>query len=424
MAWADDQVREARALLKRASQLGEKLEIPGEQSTLYEAIARALIKAGDKTGALALARSFEPGLLRNSAYGAIAESQAAAGNLKEALKTAHFIGDPYHNSRAIEAVVLEYVRSSNFKSAIETAQLIKSDVLRIGALTEIAAAQVKAGDTVGAFQLVDRAQDDYGKSRIVGGIAAAQVEQGENDAALKTAANFKGKSFSDWPLYEVAKALARAGNLRMAREMAEKLREQLRFVTWEEIAVEQAKMGDVKGALELASSIPRPIHRYDNLPSVQLGAIGRIANAQAQTGDFKGALETAALIPPDVRGCDICGSYKDEVIGKIGRIRAERKQYLAALEIAGSLKFYEKEEIIKTVAVTQADDGEIENALQTVSTIENIHYRATTFQRISLSWTKTGKKAAALAWAEKLSAPLERAHAMVGIADGLLSSKR
>jgi len=281
---------------------------------------------------------------------------------------------------------------------------------------------VKTGHHQDAVQAGLKLASDHSKGQVISSIMRAQFQLGDQGVARETATTFAERLNDQWPVLVLSKELADAGKVQEAMETSSRLKEQLRFFALGHIAESLAKSGEIRKALDLASSIPSPMHRYEDAPTVRFRTVGRIAEIQAKNGNYKGAFSTALIIPSGMSACDIFGYWRDEVIHDIGNAQAQRGDFNLAIRTAEKLKkstAYYGDEVIRTVTLSQARQGQIESALKTCNRFRSRDFRAKTYQDVAEEWVKRDDKETVMKWASQLPLKIEKAYALVGIARGV-----
>src|SRR5207237_3547937 len=127
-------------------------------------------------------------------------------------------------------------------------------------------ASVKLGVMQEAVNAAARIKDDYQRAEILRTIALQQVRAGNRGGAAKTLAlaadaalSVEGKSQLVVALQLVAGAQAEAGLMGAARQTLAKLDEYDKQGGLREIALGQARAGDITGALETIDGIKNPM---------------------------------------------------------------------------------------------------------------------------------------------------------------------
>ena len=176
---------------------------------------------------------------------------------------------------------------------------------------------------------------------------------------------------------------AARGTIRRTRAVAGRIREESRSTPLAEIAMAERKMGDrqtadltLRQAIRIAEGLDNPYGRVE--------ALARVAIVQADSGDPAAARETLNKALRIVGGAASNGPLIDQVLSaalhRVGNWEAARH---AALSL--------RDEIL----------------------------RATHSEGLAYEQAKAGEASDALKWAETLTTPLLRAHALLGVARGI-----
>ena len=287
-------------------------------------IAEARARAGDGAEALEIfAQVAELALtLTNKKQQAqvltlIAGGQAEAGEIAQSFVVAQTIVGPctrLHGGgwapckeqqvRALSAIAQELAKTGKNKQAAELALALTDEEQQVRVLarmaTGIEAARATYACVIGqAVAVAQTIRDEKGRSRALVHIAVARARAGDRSGAqesfaqaIKVAQTIRDEqwthTYRDEVLSDIALALAKAGNVEQAIELAKTIKGGWRDGALSDIAVAQAKAGDLPQALAMMQTITDtliigPHH------SVLMVAI---ADAQARAGDRAGAHES------------------------------------------------------------------------------------------------------------------------------------
>jgi tetratricopeptide (TPR) repeat protein len=378
-------------------------------------------------------------LIRVDALIATAEAQAQIGDVSGALKTAVSVGNLRGKAEALRNIALVQVKGGDLQGAIVTADTIVDDRIKAQALRGIAAARAETGDRDGALQIAAGIRDPYlkagafqkiavapsilkdragateilkqaldiagtipnenEKADALGGLTLAHAEIGDVPGAFKTAALienvFAGKPLSEVAviskseiLRAIAIAQARAGdNQRAAQTVGTIVTPYMQASALAEIAVAQAERGDqiTAGAtLRKALQVAAAIREF----SAKVPALLGVAQAQAKVGDRAAAVKTFRQARQTVRLSD-----------------DERYKTDAALNLA----------------MVQSGAGDFSGAVETADGIRDIHARAHAWRVIAAA--QGGNREQVLLSIAKDGAPVRKAYALLGLAEGLLQRR-
>ena len=303
-------VAEAQAAsgdVREALATAERIEAPHARSGAFTAIATVQATAGDVRGAaetftkaLETAERIKFADFRTSEFGSIARAQAVAGDVDEATRTiakalasAEKIGDAGDRSRALVSIAGAQAAVGMFEEALATAERLEDASDRNETFGAIAAAQATAGMSSEARATADRflAGRHYVRAltaiakeqATLGGVSTGYLD-GESAETLLTATPSAGQQGAMDTLTEA---------LNVARsEDYDKLRAGALTV----IAVVQAKAGDRGGAARSIAEALAVARSITDDSSDRDSTLGRIAIAQAKMGDIAGALGNARSI--------------------------------------------------------------------------------------------------------------------------------
>lgn len=412
----------AKQLLHQAVQLGSELDPPGVQIDLYKTIAEEFAAMGAASDANRLAEYFDIKRGRDDVLLSAVRGSLKGKHLDQSIELAKLITEE-ERGWALADIARFQAEEGHFQAAQETLADIKSSSLAEYALGEIIPLMVKAGHVQDAIQAALDREFDHSKGQVVSMIVRAQYREGDIEAAHETAAGFSLKINDQWPLLTLSELEAETGNFREAEEIASKLKDQLRYIVLGHFAESLANHGEFSKALEMAKSIPSPMHRYEDSPTIHFRAIGEIAKVRARKGYYKEALSTARLIPRQMSACDICEGFRDEIVSHVGIAQAQRGDLGLALQTAEKLKkstAYYGDEVIKSMILVHTRKGQIEAALRTSKRFRSHYYRASTYKTIAEDWVRRDGEIVVMKWASQLSSRLEKAYAFIGIARAFL----
>ena len=380
----------AKQLLHQAVQLGAELDPPGIQIDLYKTIAEEFAAMGAASDANRLAEYFNVKRGRDNVLISAVRGSLKGKYLDQGIELATLITEEERGWAQADIARFQ-AEEGHFEAAQETLAEMKSSPLAEYALGEIIPLMVKAGRVRDAIQAALDRDDDHSKGQVISMIVRAQFHEGDIEAAHETATAFSSKINDQWPLLTLSNVEAETGHFQKAEEIASKLKGQLRYFALGHIAESLANYGEFSQALEIAKSIPSPMHRYEDSPSTHFRAIGKIAEVQARKGYYKEALSTAQLIPRQMSACDICEGYRDEIVSRIGIAQAQRGDLGLAIQTAEKLKkstAYYGDEVVKSVTLVHTGKGQIEAAIRTSKRFRSHDFRARTYQTIAEDWAR------------------------------------
>ncbi len=281
-------INEVKSILREASALIPMIEA-SQAWTVAANIAAKQTQAGDDEGALAT-RTLVQGPNQARTAGGVAYSLAAEGRLPEALQPIAAMADGQEKAVAYWQVTQALLKTAKYNDALTVARLITKDPRETGrfldCLLQIYAAQSKAGDRQGASATLSEA------------LAAVEREPQFPPGMSKPMPTVLVYSYRPGMFRSIVHALVLAGNPEAARTVVARIStmadreqdsERKRGILGP-LAAAQADVGDFTAALRTAEPIKSDFF-------VQQTFIAAIATEQARQGDVPGALTTLAGVP-------------------------------------------------------------------------------------------------------------------------------
>jgi RNA polymerase sigma factor (sigma-70 family) len=382
----------ARNLFKQAGDLIANFQ--GGQSEEFRMLASAQAKANEVDDAIATARRIPAGdQYRNISLQEAATELARNRREKDALRVGDLIDN--ENMKAwvrpmlLETLALAHARAGDFPQAQRVLDRLKEPAAKVNVLagvvylnlsfTEpprepgIALLQFQAGKKAEAKQTLQRAAELAAKvtekqsqQRALTAVACAQVRMADLAAARKTAAGINHKIGRAIALAAIARAQGKAGQTKEALKEIDKLPDlAVRAHVLMHLGAGQASAGDHKGARESFGQIGQIGH-------------GALATAQGEAGDYEGAKSTA-------------DAFLEE--GSLGGVN---------------------------IAFSHAKRGDFAGALKMTEELKRSEWwKGRLFREIArLQTLRDGDKAVRV-WIGRLGSPLDRANALLGVAEGL-----
>jgi tetratricopeptide (TPR) repeat protein len=381
-------------------------------------LAVALAQAGEAEEALALARTIPDHVenytgkdreYRYSALQSAAARLAEGGHGKQALKLVAAIADEEMQKQGRRLVgtklALAHAVAGKFRDALEAVDALPEADAQVQALagtlyanftftfrevpTErgIAGAQAEAGNVRDARASLQRAEklarsikDEELRAGCLANVTFAWASLGEVGRAREAARDIGTQPWKELAQAALARAQAEAGQEKAAAATVETIGDAAGKVhARHHLAVALARRGDRKAsaaafrrALDLVKDLPDTMHDLH---------CHNLASAQARAGDFEGAVQTTRLM------------NHGNAMMTISNIAYEQAR---ASDVKGALE--------KVKDMLQESDFWQGNALQGIARVQ----------------AERGQETEALAWARELASPRTRAHAVLGVAEGLL----
>ena len=372
------------------------------QMARHGSICSSVALAAMLSAGLALAAENRPGA--PDVLPLLQEARGAAGAIKD---------DPYLRDAALRGIAGAQAEAGRFDVALDTASLIADDYLRTGAWRQIAVAWARAGDREAAGKLLGKALQAVAAFKNVHLIrvealiatAEAQAQIGDVPGALKTAAsveNLRGKAEA---LRNIALVQTKGGDLKGAGEITDTIAdEKIKAQALRGIAAARAEAGDRDGALQTVAAIRDPY--------LKAGAFRRIAMASAIVKDragtrgiLKQALDAAMTIQGDNEKADALGGIAMAFLAAGDASEALRSVTLIENVFAGKpipeVAVHARSEVLRAIAIAQAQAGDSQRALQTAGSIPTPYMQTSALAEIAVVQSERGDRLAAEATLRK-----------------------
>jgi tetratricopeptide (TPR) repeat protein len=390
---ADEQARageleSASRNLREAIQLDEQLSTRVHLSLLVSQLAAAWARHNDTSVAIA---EFErlPGEYRDSAIAGIAQVRAEEGNANEAHRTLDMIKLQFRRDWVLGRIAEVQGSSGDLQGAIRTTEGIVDRRIKLVTRAKLAALQaVREGSGEAANMFLNELESSFPKDKaskdsLMRVLAVEQVNAGLINEGLRTAAKIQDYILQQEVHGAAVKKHLEAGDLQAAIAQCQEIgHPHTRIDSLLAIAARQAKNGDRQGASEsYAQALEAALaSQYkEGVPS----AIAEIVRAQGESGDLGGALRTLQSIPSE---WDYTSS---------------------------------RDEALIAVALAQLRIGSANEALETIEGVGEFDLPEG-LRRLSEGHAKLGDAEGALAWIATLESASFKAHALLGVAEGLL----
>jgi hypothetical protein len=172
-----------------------------------------------------------------------------------------------------------------------------------------------------------------------------------------------------------------------------------------DVAAAEAKSHHLEAALQTASTIRDPSHRS--------AAIKAIAIGQVEAGDEVGALHTVELIAD--------GTMRDAALMHIATAQAESSMKRAMETVKQIKNPFSRNIASHNIALIQTKEGDIPGALLTANDIDSELSRARLYAEMAAMQARRGETKAAEGWIDRLTSPVEKSSAFLGLVNGLLN---
>lgn len=286
--------------LSGASSLISQLESDDSIAQTHVAIALAQAAANNHPGARQSILNARQSLSqpRPTPFAAvsrrdIAAAQAKIGDLQGALDTAREIPDPFYKGHALAQIAAAQISTADLTAAQKTITEITDAYGKSLALASLAAAQARAGNTSLARETIQIAKSsaasiksDVFSEQVLDAIVSAQIAAADLSTASTTAANMPTGLLKQPAFARVVTAFATKGDLAAAKSLADTTSPLLaRIQLYAHIAVIQAKANDLPGAhatlaqaLKIALNDPLPTGGYYQAIGQAYGQLGNTQN--------------------------------------------------------------------------------------------------------------------------------------------------
>ena len=314
--------------------------------------------------------------------------------LEQATQSAAQIKNAFFRAKVFHGIAAAYVKAGNLEKALAVADR-KDNVHKDGTLESISRTQLERRQILNAIETASKMEDGFSKALMLRHIAEDITEKGERKDALKilvqalvASSAIKDGSTRAYALQRIAETQGVAGDRNAARLT---IQEAIKFINsspetvmdktlaLQMTAEVQARLGDIKAALETAESIQDDARKA--------GALRDIAGAQARAGDVSHALQTVAEIKDPFN--------HDYALQQIAEAQANRKDIQGALQTAAAIKQSNGSKAIALFRIAEAQIASrnseaasvtLQQARQAALNIQDVKERAHT-----LGWVARGK---------------------------------
>ena len=362
-----DEISEVRKILAQAAQSVEAMEDTHWKAFTLNDIARVQARTGDRTAA---AKSID-------------RAKQAVSGMQNELKVI-----PLDTIAATQARIGDRAAAEIFmREVLQTSRSAGSDDLRNATEKTLAIIQAATGDVSGALARIEALSDLRGKDFALSNITSEQADWGEVTAALQTASRIRDSDLR-------VRALTR-------------------------VAIAQAKMGDRNGA---NATFREALHTTEGLKDGPQKAafLITIASAQGDAADrtaaaltIQQAMQVELAVASDYEKRDLAIAY-----AKSGQL----KQAYATMNTI--VKDYEKDIVLESAAMAEAQFANVRAALKTAATIKNHTWNGKALRGIAAAQAKAGDVKGAIEWASRQTSPLSKASGLLGVAEGILERKQ
>lgn len=370
------------------------LGILGENPFPLMAIMRNLILKGESRKADRILSTLDDGAQRYAQWGLVqalikqerlTDAQVTASGIRPGQAKANALLElaTFHMGRGDKTLALVLL-----KEAAEAAKATVNNWTRADILWHIATALAKAGDVTPAVEIAKAIEKDGHRNSALHDIAIAQAQQGDVGGAFNTALiltkvrhqDGSGTEAYTTTLAHILRELVKRGEAGEAKERLSHFQDLKASypLFYSEMAVAQAELGLIQDA------------------KASLGSIETDAQRATRTKELEHLTEK----PAEFRGPE----------------EQARFQILWNIENA-------RERALGAVAKALARKGALADATAVTAKLVNPSRRLEAIRDLGIIQSQTGRLETALKWARKLPSAAEKVYALVGIAEGSLTSQ-
>jgi RNA polymerase sigma factor (sigma-70 family) len=412
-----DKVR-ARAAFARVESIIQEYWRPEQAVYEWRELAKAQAEAGDVDAGLATADRIV-GDMRKYTVQEMATALARVGNFKEAFRVVDMVGDDDQRDVAFHHIAWSLADAGEMREALKTADRIKSPMMRIMTLAGnqydhmrgIAVVQAAAGDRAGARQSLRRATEVAEKldkaehaGRAWAWVAMAEARLGDFAAAKRTVERVAAADKTDRLFPDPNQAGQPPGWRNLALEV---------------IAIAEAQAGRLDDALATA--------RQTGLPVGNVGALPALAEALGKSGkreECRALLAEALKLAERIQEPLMKGSAYHVIAtaqAEAGEFDAAEKTVTLRVALPGGGESLTR----SNIAYAYAKQGDFAGALREAEKIKGDDFwKGKTLESIAQSQTAAGDERAALARADALTSPADKAATLIGIVAARLDKSK
>lgn len=439
----------------RTDKTAEALNIAASISSLEReftlgGIALEKAKSGDVPGALVILQRIGMGTnAKADALKAIGEIQAKRGDLLGGIQTALQAADK--GPQALWGIAKKQIKLGHLKEMLSEIRRIPLDLPRQYALWGVVLAQIGNKDIAGAIEVAKTIPDGHPSANAWQDIAFVQIEAGSIQEGLVNLNRALGGAFASQNslaksdiLWRIAVCQAKVGDVAGAlqtTELVEIIAHKNQALR--EIAVYQAKAGDVKEALQTASRFNAEISRpppyvfilqdlarsgkvnqalqiagsFD--PELEYSPYEAIAVGQADSGDIEGALQTVGKI----KWKGASAPYnRARAFEQISYIQVQKGHLEEAVRIVSMIDEPGRARALMDVSLAFVEKGKVSRALEIVSSVKEEPSLADLLEKIGYAQAFQGDPEGVLTWAQKVASPFVKANVLLGAVRGILDA--
>jgi RNA polymerase sigma factor (sigma-70 family) len=414
--------------LRQAEQAATAIQEAQAKGNALIDVVLTRLRLEDYNGALRTAatmKDFQLSTLRDIAQRVRKESgQMGRQTLRQALKMAESSDSLTDKRNTVIAIAAAQARIGDLEAAIATADTLGSD-WKVLALEAIGIAQAKAGDVAGALRTastLDRDQSGANvlpRANVLQAVAVAQEKAGDRAAARTTLQKVRQLADNLPPQHlpppQTLRPVVRVTNATILRQG---------------IALTQAQLGDIEGALQTASGLDSPREKAKAFLEIGMAQreAGKLADARETLYRAAAAAEDSA---PATGTNPLTGRPwpAESVRGTTMRLIAE--QQAKARDIKQALRTVQnmppnrhaRQVALARIVQAQAQTRDVKGGLETLALIQEDELKAFVLEDVVQAQMKEGNERGARALAVRQTSPLLKAHALLAIASANAKQK-
>ena len=254
---------------------------PNPDLNAYSGIAGTFADTGDFQKAIAIVDQNLEGEVKDWAIIYIAVTAGHKGRPDVIRQLNPQAREPHFNAEVTSALAEALARSGDQKQAVHVAENGVDLTTQASAFVSLAGAAFQSGDHASGKEFSQRATiladaiSDSRRGGLFWQLARIQIKAGENADAIRSLSRVNPDDVGWRMLGELAKYHVRAGDIPGALEVANKVRMISRARILNDIASEQARLGDDIGALSWIEPLTSPDERSQALLGVAQGILAR-----------------------------------------------------------------------------------------------------------------------------------------------------
>ncbi|MCH9616876.1 MAG: hypothetical protein SP4CHLAM5_01510 [Chlamydiia bacterium] len=346
----------------------------------------------------------------------IAVLEARDGKIDKVIATVDKITLVRHKHQSLLDIVEALTGTGDVKEAIEVVNAVEKtystfDYWKDQALSIIAKAQAKySGNVEIAIETVNKMKTDKSKDEAFASIAQFYAESGDIGSAQVMADLITDHELSkDQALASIVKALVKQDKVVDAITIVSKItQDSKRMSALAFMVVSEAERGNIKGAIE---RLHKTFVENSKKKDITLASIVKI---QADKGDIAGAKMTAGMI--------LCGTDEMfEALTSIVQALAVSGHIEKAIEMVHRNSFdnHFKHKALASIALSQAERGNINGAIETARIFENKDAREGILASVVKVLADTGNVKSAIATVNMIFTAELKAQSQVEVVEAL-----